>query len=178
MPKSADAQELKFHSRDSKAIRTVIKKLAPLDIPLKFDVERSRQFTLGPMEFTLLFNADLFRTSDFSHVREQRHILGVVAFATTAGTYTANRIIVLEPRPTGKLSMQIMSPKGQLQFSGEAEIAKGRLVGKVAVSLPGIPVELRIEGDLSPSGDIRIAKPGVRLKVRSRAPEAGGEQER
>jgi glycerate-2-kinase len=99
-------------------------------------------------------------------------------FATAAGTYTANRIIVLEPRSTGRLSMQVMSPKGQVQYSGEAEIAKGRLVGKMTVSLPGIPVEVRIEGDLSRSGDIRIAKPGVRLRVRSRAPEAGGEQER
>jgi hypothetical protein len=178
MPKSADAQKLKFHSSDSKAIRTIVKKLVPLDFPLKFDVERSRQFTLGPMEFVLLFNSDLFRTSDFSHVREQRLILGVVAFATAAGTYTANRIIVLEPRSTGRLSMQVMSPKGQVQYSGEAEIAKGRLVGKMTVSLPGIPVEVRIEGDLSRSGDIRIAKPGVRLRVRSRAPEAGGEQER
>ena len=68
MPKSTESYPLKFHASDPKAIKTVIKKLVPSDIPLKFDAERSRQFTLGPMEFALLLNADLFRTPDFSHL--------------------------------------------------------------------------------------------------------------
>ena len=74
------------------------------------------------------------------------------------------------------MALLVMSPKGQLQFTGECSVSRGRLTGKINVSLPGIPVQIQIEGDLAPSGEIRIARPGVRLAIRSRQPEAAGEQ--
>jgi hypothetical protein len=153
--------KFQFFQRSTSPLKEIMKKVRGIDVPIEFDLTTSRRFQVGNQAAIL------------SHLAKQTTILAVVAFSIGGGSeYIANRMVVLEPENNNHVLIKVLSMDGKLHYRGSGVVIGNKLMAEINVTLPGIPVEVRMQGELTATGEIRMKRGTFGLRKKARTPSA------
>jgi hypothetical protein len=165
--------KLQFLERTTLSVGETMRVLQGVDLPGAFEATFSRQFKIARQQAVILFNREVFREPpDFSHLVRGVVILCIVAFRSGGAGYVAHRIVLLEPKGGDKVFLKVLGLDGKLHYKGHGTVSKDKLHADIHITLPGVPIEVRMQGELTAAGGIHLKRGGLALRKRAQQPSA------